>query len=158
VAYGTPESPRPYISVVGREGGNYMLSSPLLLCEDERFALVHDFVDVAIAAQLSHILQRTFESVRQLYSLKDAPDNPHPVIPTDLGLDEVIGRSVDGRNVPALMLETCALASRIFFRTLKYTTSFNDCINEADMIALYDNLRFIGLRSWSGLPYVYLWM
>jgi hypothetical protein len=34
----------------------------------------------------------------------------------------------------------------------------DDPRNGLDVLVMYDNVRFVGLKAWTGLPYVYVWV
>jgi hypothetical protein len=73
-------------------------------------------------------------------------------------LDELADPCTLEGGVPGIILQSCVLASRIFFRTLDRLDGLEDRANATDMRALHRNLRFLGLRSWAGLPYIYAWL
>jgi hypothetical protein len=35
---------------------------------------------------------------------------------------------------------------------------FDDPENAFDVLRIYHNTRFIGLKAWAGLPYVFIWV
>ncbi|KAH6856157.1 hypothetical protein B0I37DRAFT_69827 [Chaetomium sp. MPI-CAGE-AT-0009] len=62
-------------------------------------------------------------------------------------------------SVPARLLETCALAARIMRNTLTDgLDGLDDPRNGLDVLVMYENVRFVGLKAWTGLPYVYVWV
>jgi hypothetical protein len=73
-------------------------------------------------------------------------------------LDELAGPVTLEGGVPQLILQSCALGSRIFFRTLERRDGLDNGANRGDMRALHRNLKFLGLRSWAGLPYIFAWL
>jgi len=36
--------------------------------------------------------------------------------------------------------------------------AFDDVFNQGDVQVMYQNVKFIGLKAWVGLPYVYVWV
>jgi hypothetical protein len=138
--------------------GDQLLSCPLMLCDDESFSFASRYVDAATGFQLVSVLQTANDSIRRFFSAETGN------LFQDLGwvddLDAIINNpgSTFGRNVAGLFLETCALAARITKRTLEGFILFDDTENQEDVLALYDNTRFIGLKAWTGLPYVYVWV
>jgi len=78
----------------------------------------------------------------------------------DLVVDAVLAGSPAAVNdVPGRVLEACALAARIMHRTLAGDVDgFEDKANEADAREIYEHTRFVGLKAWRGLPYVYVWV
>lgn len=62
-------------------------------------------------------------------------------------------------SVPARLLETCVLATRIMRNTLAdRLDGLDDPRNGLDVLVMYENVRFVGLKAWTGLPYVYVWV
>lgn len=62
-------------------------------------------------------------------------------------------------SVPARLLETCVLAARIMRNTLTDgLDGLDDPRNGLDVLVMYENVRFMGLKAWTGLPYVYVWV
>ncbi|KAK3986765.1 hypothetical protein QBC44DRAFT_401818 [Cladorrhinum sp. PSN332] len=136
-------------------------SSPFLLCDaDTDFSRVFQFVaSPEVAIQLVTVLQEANDIFRRFFGLATDFDAVVPVY-----LDVIIDSYNDGRrnDTSKLLLETCALAARIMKRTLEdgvwSARQFDHVTNERDVLAIYDNVRFMGLRVWAGLPYVYVWV
>jgi hypothetical protein len=74
-----------------------------------------------------------------------------------VNLDDVADVVLPAHELSGLVVQTCAIASRIVHRTMQKMAGFHDSSNWTDMRRLYDNLRFINLKSWAGLPYLHLW-
>ena len=154
-------------------------SSPLLVCDDKRA----DFSRAAasgimtasppgVGKQVVAVLQEAHTIFRRFSGSALASEEEHVdagtattaanTVPVDL--DSIIDSYNDGRrnDVARLLLETCALAARIMKRTLEddmlTTPEFESPGNERDVLAVYDNVRFMGLGAWEGLPYVYVWV
>ncbi len=137
--------------------GNQLRSCPILLCDDEDFSLAAQYADPAIRLDLVHVLQAASDSFRQFFSLNTATEDE--LTAADLGLDAIADRLTAANDVSGLLLQTCALAARITRRTLSgIVDGFDDAGNELDVLAMYENTRFIGLKAWAGLPYVYVWV
>ncbi|PGH14977.1 hypothetical protein AJ80_05740 [Polytolypa hystricis UAMH7299] len=157
LAFMSVDEPVLHITTSDTEG-NHLLSSPLLLCNDEGFCNVKDFVDIEQALQLARILGTTFDVISNFY---DQGEPLEGIKTPELGyvhLAEIADVPVEVSNVSGLVVQTCALASRIVVRTIADLTSFDDPANALDMLTLFNNLRFLRLQSWAGLPYVYLWV
>lgn len=136
--------------------GDQLMSCPLLVCDDEDFSLVTKYVDPAISFKLVNVLHAASESIRHFFF----PDieglfAQHGLV---VDLDAIADSPIAGNSVSGLFLETCTLAARITKQTLEGLSSFEDPENRADVLALYDNTRFIGLKAWTGLPYIYVWV
>jgi hypothetical protein len=143
---------------VGFLAGDQLLSCPLLLCNDEEFSLAARYVDPAIGVQLTGVLQAASCSFRQFFALNNET-SLFENLDLAVDLDAIADSPTAANHVSGLFLETCALAARIMRRTLSENLDrFNDPENDADLLAIYDNTRFIGLKAWSGLPYVYVWV
>jgi hypothetical protein len=146
----------PKLRVVTSEGfprGKQLLSSPFLLCDDEDLSLAAGYVDPAIRVRLVKVLQAASQSFQRFVRFE------HEGIDVDSVLDDIIDMPVAANDVPGLLVETCALAGRIMRRTLSGDGDrLDDPENELDALAIYDNTRFIGLKAWTGLPYVYVWV
>ncbi|KAK4233354.1 hypothetical protein C8A03DRAFT_19560, partial [Achaetomium macrosporum] len=172
VCLGTPLAfdvlgPAPVMRLVTTDGnssltGNQLRSCPLLLCDDEDFSLAAQYVDPAIAVQLAAVLQAASDSFWQFShsgtQIRRLPDDG--LLDADLDLDALlIDRPAAAANdVSRLFLQACASAARIMRRTLSGNSDgFDDAANEPDVQTLYDTARFIGLKAWTGLPYVYVW-
>ena len=137
--------------------GNQLRSCPLLLCDDEDFSLAAQYADRDIRLDLVDVLQAASDSFRQFFSLNTATEDE--LTAADLGLDAIADRLTAANDVSGLLLQTCALAARITRRTLSgIVDGFDDAGNELDVLAMYENTRFIGLKAWAGLPYVYVWV
>lgn len=136
--------------------GDQLMSCPLLICDGEDFSLATKYVDSAIGIQLANVFQVASESIQRFFF----PDIEGSLAQLGLtvDLDAIANSPIVGSNVSGLFLETCTLAARITKRTLECLSSFEDPLNEADALALYDNTRFIGLKAWTGLPYIYVWV
>ncbi|KAK4164332.1 hypothetical protein QBC43DRAFT_378745 [Cladorrhinum sp. PSN259] len=136
-------------------------SSPLLLCDaDTDFFRVDQLVtSPEVGIQLTTVLQQANSVFCRFFGLTSDFDVDVP-----LYLDAIIDSYNDGRrnNLGKLLLETCALATRVMKRTVEDgvwpAAQFEDLGNERDVLAIYDNVRFMGLRAWAGLPYVYVWV
>ncbi|KAM6507031.1 hypothetical protein FALCPG4_018421 [Fusarium falciforme] len=137
-------------------GGDHMVSSPLLRCEDEDFLLVGRFVSPEISTRLAQILGQTFDAVKNFCS-QEAGNEPSDALVGVVSLDGVADGVLPTHDTSGLVMQTCAIASRIVHRTMQQRAGFHDSANWADMCALYGNLRFINLKSWAGLPYLHLW-
>ncbi|KAK4097160.1 hypothetical protein N658DRAFT_434590 [Parathielavia hyrcaniae] len=134
--------------------GDEFRSCPLLLRDNEDFSLAAQHVDPTISAQLVAVLRDASDSFRQFFL-------PLPLQNTcDPRAADILADSPPaGNSVPRLLLETCALAARIMRRTLSgCLDGFEDSENELDLLEIYHKIRFIGLKAWAGLPYVYVWV
>ncbi|KAK4225617.1 hypothetical protein QBC38DRAFT_482573 [Podospora fimiseda] len=136
-------------------------SSPFFLVDaDMDFLRVSQFVSSPeVGIQLGIVLQEANDIFQRFFGLTT---DLNAVVPGYL--DAVIDSYNDGRrnDLSKLLLETCALATRIMKRTLEEgawsARQFDNVTNERDVLAIYDNVRFMGLRVWAGLPYVYVWV
>ena len=152
------------LRIARREEGDYLTGSPLLLCNDEEFSSIRKLSYDGSTAQLVHVLEDTFHTIHQVYLCYYSADSQEILRSTRvedasrLDLSSLIDSLILPRNIEGMILQTCALASRIFFRTLELSTGFGDDANGPDMRSLYENLRFIGVKGWAGLPYVYVWL
>lgn len=143
---------------VGFLAGDQLFSCPLLLCDDEDFSLAARYVDPAIDVKLTGVLQAASCPFRKFFDLDDEL-SLFEDLDLAVDLDAIADSPTAANHVSGLFLETCALTARIMRRTLSENLhSFNDPANNADLLAIYDNTRFIGLKAWSGLPYVYVWV
>ncbi|KAH7471793.1 hypothetical protein FOMA001_g13360 [Fusarium oxysporum f. sp. matthiolae] len=144
------------------EGGNYIVSSPLVLCNGEDFSCLDRFIKVEAAVQLGAILKHTFDSIEQVIMYTAHNDDRFAKTCTSSyvgpDLDELAEPLNPPCNTTALLVQTCALASRIYFRSLKNLDGTVIDANSRDAVEIYHNLRFLGLKSFAGLPYVYLWL
>lgn len=150
----------------GMPAGNQLRSCPLLLCDDEDLSLAGQYVEPAIRVQTVAALQAASDSFRQFFGL-DVQSPTSSTGRTSAEDDAAIGRSSDAiANNPSppskasrLLLDTCALTARIMRRTSQGNLNgLDDTANELDVLRLYENTRFIGLKAWAGLPYVYVWV
>lgn len=143
--------------------GDQLFSCPLLLCDDEDFSLAAQYVDPAIRVQLVAVLQAANDSFQEFFSDLDM-GSPHSSsnkdrLAVDVMLDEMLNGSTAANDVKGLFLDTCALAARIMRRTLTgELIGFDDAGNALDVLMVYLNVRFLGLKAWKGLPYVYVWV
>jgi hypothetical protein len=145
--------------------GNQLFSSPLLLCDDEDLSLAAQYVDPAVGVQLAAVLQAASDSFQQFFGsgpevdrVAQSPSSKNGLA-VDLMLDEMLSGSTAANDVKGLFLDTCALAARIMRRTLSGGLGgFEDAENELDVLMVYLNVRFLGLKAWTGLPYVYVWV
>lgn len=138
--------------------GDQLLSCPLLLCDDEDFFKASRYVDPSIGTELAGVLQAASESFRLFFDL-DAQSLLSEESDLSVDLDAIADSPTATNDVSGLFLETCALAARIMRRTLwQSLKGFDDPANEFDVLGMFDNARFIGLRAWTGLSYVYVWM
>jgi hypothetical protein len=133
-----------------------MVSSPLLRCEDEDFSLVGRFIGPEISARLARILSWTSDAIESFCG-QEAENGTSNVVVGIVDLNDMADGVLSVHDLPGLVAQTCAIASRIVHRTMQMKAGFHDSSNWADMHRLYDNLRFINLRSWAGLPYLHLW-
>ncbi|KAK4182948.1 hypothetical protein QBC35DRAFT_135486 [Podospora australis] len=153
--------PSPIMRHMTAEGflaGDQLCSSPLLLCGEEDFSLAARFVVPSIALQVVGVLQLASDAFRSFFDLDGSVRSSSPY-EVEVDLDAIIDNPAAHNDVPALFLEACALAARITRRTLsECLDGFDDIANEQDVLAIYDNTRFVGLKAWTGLPYVYVWV
>jgi hypothetical protein len=133
-----------------------MVSSPLLRCEDEDFSLVRRFIGPEISAKLVWILNQTSDAV-EYFCGQEAENEPSNMVVGIVNLNDMADGVLSAHELPGLVAQTCAIASRIVYRTMQRKAGFHDSSNWADMHRLYDNLRFTNLKSWAGLPYLHLW-
>jgi hypothetical protein len=157
--------PAPTMRVMTADGflsGNQLRSCPLVLCDDENFSLAAQYADPAIHLQLVAVLQAANNSFRQFFDLEAQSalgDDGLAASAADSILDAIVDTPTAANDVPGLLLETCALAARVMRRTLAgFVDGFDDPENALDVLMIYDNTRFIGLKAWKGLPYVYVWV
>lgn len=150
------------VTADGFLSGDQLRSCPLVLCDDENFSCAAQYADPAIHLQLVAVLQAAHNSFRQFFELEAQSvlgDDGLSASVADLILDAIVDTPTAGNDVPGLLLETCALAARIMRRTLAgFVDGFDDPENALDVLMIYDNTRFIGLKAWKGLPYVYVWV
>ena len=144
---------------VGFLAGDQLFSCPLLLCDDENFSLATRYVDPAIQVQLVAVLQAASDSFHQFFDVGAQSPFSELELGLVVDLDAIADSPTAANNVSGLFLETCALAARITRRTLSGDLDgFDDSANELDVLGIYDNIRFIGLKAWAGLPYIYVWV
>ncbi|KAL5610664.1 hypothetical protein FOBRF1_006781 [Fusarium oxysporum] len=141
---------------VEKLGGDHMVSSPLLQCEDEDFSLVGRFIGPEISARLVRILSRASDAIESFCG-QETGNGSSDMLVGIVNLDDMADGALSVHDLPGLVAQTCAIASRIVHRTMQRKSGFHDSSNWADMHRLYDNLRFINLRPWAGLPYLHLW-
>ena len=136
--------------------GDELRSCPFLLCDNEDFSLAAQYVDPAIRIQLVAVLRAASDAFRQFF----LPSGEQNAFGNDARtVDALADCPTAGNNVPRLLLETCALAARIMRKTLSENLDgFDDSENKSDVLRIYHNTRFIGLKAWAGLPYVYIWV
>jgi hypothetical protein len=124
--------------------------------------MLNKFMDTKHAMLLATIFDYTFSSIKQVYACindhRDLCNEENRDVPIDLDIDTLSSLSMPVKSVPSILLQTCALASRIYFRSLTAHHGLENKANAPDMRVIYENLRFLGLRSWAGLPYVYIWL
>jgi hypothetical protein len=148
--------------------------------------LLSKFIDADVADHLAAILRHTFDSIEQVYhvglshggnanpglsSIRGSPSSSSSSsssccrcsMPSlDRGaspdLNELAGPGTIEGDVPRIILQSCALGSRVVFRTLEQLNGLDNSANLTDMRALHRNLRFLSVRTWAGLPYIYAWL
>lgn len=144
-------------TTVGVLAGNQIYSCPLLLCDDEDFSLATRYVDQAIVVQVVRVLQAASDSFHRFFGL--GAQRPFQGLDLAIDLDAIVDSPTAATNTSCLFLKTCALAARITRRTLSESLNgFDDLANKFDVLEIYDNTRFLGLKAWKGLPYVYVWV
>ena len=167
--------------------GDQLRSCPLLLCDHEDLSLAAQYVDPDIRASVVYVLE-TANSLFNGFFL-DPDGSTSPLIPgistpttleQELVLDAILDNPVAvATSVSSLFLQTCALATRITYRTLAAKTAVRagikggkvgiafddksddnalDMSNDLDAQRIYHHVRFMGLKAWVGLPYVYVWV
>ncbi|KAH6891534.1 hypothetical protein B0T10DRAFT_439315 [Thelonectria olida] len=146
-----------HCQAVEKLGGDHMVSSPLLRCEGEEFSLVGRFIRPEISARLAQILGQTFDAVKEFCG-QEAGNEPSTTVVGIVNLDDVADGVLPAHDLSGLVVQTCAIASRIAHRTMQKRAGFHDSSNWTDMCLLYNNIRFINLKSWAGLPYLRLWV
>lgn len=148
---------------LGREG-NFFASSPLLIFNDEDYSSLSRFINAEIAVQLAAIIQQSFNSIEQVYHASSINHQdiscqlPSLVGAFDPEIPQLAEPCSFERGTATIILHSCAICSRILFRTLERLNGLDSSSNLADMRALYCNLKFLGLGPWSGLPYIYAWL
>ncbi|KAK4044114.1 hypothetical protein C8A01DRAFT_31713 [Parachaetomium inaequale] len=169
VCLGTPLAfnvlaPTPTLRLTTADGfpaGNQLRSCPLLLCDAEDLSLAGQYADTAVRARLVDVLQAAHDAFRHFFF--DPAGAQSTLGECGLDLDTVansMGSSAAAANsVPHRLLETCALAARITRNTLSgEVDGFDDAGNALDVQLIYEHTRFMGLKAWTGLPYVYVWV
>jgi hypothetical protein len=142
--------------------GNFFAGSPLVLFNDEGFSSLSKFLDAETASLLAAVLQLSFDSIEEVYLASTGHRSTYHK--TELRresspiLDQLADPLANEVNIARIILQSCAVGSRILFRTLKNLSGLDDSANITDMRVLYRNLKFLGLRSWAGLPYIYAWL
>ncbi|KAH6695687.1 hypothetical protein F5X68DRAFT_258242 [Plectosphaerella plurivora] len=132
--------------------GDQLLSCPFLLCDDEDFSVSIQHFDDSIAGQLADVLKTASNIFAQFFDINLSTHQPA------FDLDNTAD-SVAGTNTAGILLETCALATRIMRRTfLENLDGFDHPANKLDLLKMYANTRFIRLEAWAGLPYIYVWV
>lgn len=144
--------------------GDQLRSSPLLLCDNEDFSLAAQYVDSTIRNQFVSVLEAASDLFHGLFTPNTASPPPNPrskrsqEARINLDLDAIADINA-GTTVSGLSLQTCALATRITRRTVMgEADAFDDVFNQGDVQVMYQNVKFIGLKAWVGLPYVYVWV
>lgn len=149
-------------ATVGPFEGQQFRSSPFLMCDADEFNLANKYVQPHIHGDLPEVLQSALDSLRRFFKIpsergwEDEADWQHL---GTVDLDRIIDQPWEASDISGLFLETCALAARIMRRTLlEGLDAFDDGANKEDLQVIYDNVRFIGLKAWVGLPYIYVWV
>lgn len=145
------------------EATRYLLSSPLLRRRGDNFILLNEFItDRTIARDFIQSIEETFTVVELLCRYGYAPADDLEPISAFLHSDSRLNHLADGSsslsNISGLILQTFALATRIFFNSVCNRHRLDHESNKSDMRALCDLMRFIGIKRWRGMPYVYLWV
>jgi hypothetical protein len=147
-------------NVITTELGRHITSSPLFPNDYGDFSSLSNFFEPGFADTLEKILFMTSHVIQQLLQRSQQEEEPasQGTSAVGLDLDGMVSSLASNNTSPARLVQTCALASRITIRTFQQLISFDDVKNQSDLRLLYNNLRYINLTSWAGLPYVYLWM
>lgn len=131
----------------------------------EGFAQMEEYTSFKAPPELSRILKYTFDSfelrVEQLrcpYGAKSKvtvlPTMQWCILQSAPHFD-----SLDSlERIPAYVMEACKLAARIWFRAVSLLISFQGPANKNDMRSLSSIMHLIGLRPWTGIPYIHQWM
>ncbi|KAK0644692.1 hypothetical protein B0T16DRAFT_460716 [Cercophora newfieldiana] len=137
--------------------GDQLRSCPLLLCDEEDFSFAAQYVEPDIRTDLISVLGAASNTFLALFESKTPTlENSGE---SDFDLDVIADVTTVSTKVSGLFLQTCALATRITHRTTTgEANAFDDPINHMDAKTMYYNLRFMGLKVWAGLPYVYVWV
>ncbi|KAK4202427.1 hypothetical protein QBC40DRAFT_276726 [Triangularia verruculosa] len=150
------------VQTVGPFEGQQFRSCPLLMCDDDEFDHANQYVQPHIHGDLPEVLQSAFDALRCFFKIPSEHRWENDLNWQDLmhvDLDHVIDQPRTTADIPGLFLETCALAARIMRRTLmEGLDGFDDVRNKEDVQAIFDHIRFIGLKAWVGLPYIYVWV
>jgi hypothetical protein len=131
--------------------GNFFAGSPLVLFNDEGFSSLSKFLDAETASPLAAVLQLSFDSIEEVYLASTGHRSTYHK--TELRresspiLDQLADHLTNEVNTARIILPSCAVGSRILFRTLKNLSGLDDSANITDMRVLYRNLNFLGLRS-----------
>ena len=134
--------------------GDQLRSCPLLLCDNEDFSFAAQYVDPDIRTGVVSILEAANRLFHDLFSTEVTTVGSH-----SLNLDALADVTAAATKASGLFLQTCALATRITSRTLTgEADAFDDPFNQFDVQTMYHNVRFMGLKAWVGLPYVYVWV
>jgi hypothetical protein len=132
--------------------GDQFLSSPFLLCEDEEFSPSIRHFQGSTASQLAGVLETAHMIFAHFFDIN------LPKHISAFNFDEAAD-SITGPNTSSILLQTCALATRIMHRTFsKALNDFDDAENRLDLLKIYANTRFMRLEAWEGLPYIYVWV
>ncbi|CAP61125.1 uncharacterized protein PODANS_3_920 [Podospora anserina S mat+] len=149
-------------ATVGPFEGQQFRSSPFLMCDADEFDLANKYVQPHIHGDLPEVLQSALDSLRRFFKIpsergwEDEADWQHL---GTVDLDRIIDQPWEASDISGLFLETCALTARIMRRTLlEGLDAFDDGANKEDLQVIYENVRFIGLKAWVGLPYIYVWV
>jgi len=171
----------------GFPAGDQLRSCPLLLCDNEDLSLAAQYIDPDIRASVVYVLETANSLFNGFFPDSDgtaSPTTPEISTPTTLEQELVLDAILDDpaavpTSVSSLFLQTCALATRITYRTLAAQTAKRaaikggkvvitsddndddnalDLSNDLDAQRIYHHVRFMGLKAWVGLPYVYVWV
>ena len=161
------------------EATRYLLSSPLLRRRGDNFILLNEFItDRTIARDFIQSIEETFTVVevtvvllfnsffadilqllcRYGYAPADDLEPISAFLHSDSRLNHLADGSSSLSNISGLILQTFALATRIFFNSVCNRHRLDHESNKSDMRALCDLMRFIGIKRWRGMPYVYRWV
>jgi hypothetical protein len=159
-------APTPTLHLTTAEGfpaGDQLRSCPLLLCDAEDLSFAGQYADPAIRARLVGVLRAAHDAFRHFFFFDSSgAQGVFGEDGLDLDLDTVANSTASAaaaNSVPDRLLETCALAARITRNTLSgELDGFDDAGNALDVQLIYEHARFMGLKAWTGLPYVYVWV
>ncbi|KAK0616157.1 hypothetical protein B0T14DRAFT_482257 [Immersiella caudata] len=140
--------------------GDQLRSCPLLLCDSEDFSLAAQFVDPDIQTNLVLVLTTANDAFRFLFSISFDLGKVGPLsFERKLDATAILDATATPIKVSGLFLQACGLATRIACRTISgEAETLDDAIHQVDVRVIYDNLKFIGLKAWAGLPYIYVWV